>query len=93
MKITRQLHLCLAIGILGCAASSPALFAQALPPGQTLATVERQGKTIPTLKIRGGPLAEAVEELSRALEGSRLPEMNVIYAPEARAIPVPDLVL
>jgi hypothetical protein len=98
MNITRQLHLWLTIGILGCAASSPALFGQATPPIQAPPPIqttptERQGKTIPTLKIRSGPLVAAVDELSRTLEAARLPEMNVIYAPEARTILVPDLVL
>jgi hypothetical protein len=98
MNITRQLHLWLTIGILGCAALTPALFGQATPPIQALPPIqttpaERQGKTIPTLKIRSGPLVAAVDELCRTLEAAHLPEMNVIYAPEARTILVPDLVL
>jgi hypothetical protein len=93
MKTSRQLRLCLAIAILGCAASSPALLGQAAPPTVKVAPVERQGKTIPTLKIRSGPLTAAVEELSRALDAAHLPEINVIYPPETPAFQVPDLVL
>jgi hypothetical protein len=90
MKIARQLRFCLALATLACAAWSPALFGQAPPPIQT---VTPEAKNIPTLKIRSGPLVAAVEELSRTLEASHLPEMNVIYAQEARTILVPDLVL
>jgi hypothetical protein len=93
MKITRQLRLCLAFATLGCAVSSPALLGQAAPPAVKVTPVERQGKTIPTLKIRRGPLPVAVEELSRALEAAHLPEINVIYPPETPAFEVPDLVL
>jgi hypothetical protein len=92
MKITRQLRLCLALATLGCTASSPALFGQALPPVQSTPP-EAQAKTIPTLKIRSGFLVEAVEELSRTLEAAHLPGINVIYDPEMPAPKVPDLVL
>jgi hypothetical protein len=93
MKITRHFRLCLTIATLGCAAMSPALFGQAAPSPGPAAAVEPQGKTIPMLKIRSGPLNAAVEELSRALEAAHLPGINVIYAPDTPATQVPDLVL
>jgi hypothetical protein len=92
MKITRQFRLCFAVAILGW---SPAVFGQVTPPSTFTAVPapDRSANTIPALKVRSGPLAAAVDELSRALEAARLPEMNVIYSPEARSIQVPDLVL
>ena len=92
MKITRHLRVWFAIAILGCAASGPALLGQA--PTQVQASPSgTKSKSIPALKIRNGPLAAAVEELSRAVEMAHLPEMNVIYAAGAQTIEVPDLVL
>lgn len=92
MKITRHLRVWFTLAVLGCAASGPTLLGQAPTPIQASPSGTKS-KSIPALKIRNGPLAAAVEELSRAMEMAHLPEMNVIYASGAQTIQVPDLVL
>jgi hypothetical protein len=93
MKITHPLRLCLVIATIGCAASSPALFGQVTASAPPQIITAEPPKTIPALKIRSCPMLAAVDELSRTIEAAHLPEMNVIYGPDARTIQVPDLVL
>src|SRR5687768_14334695 len=94
MKINRSFPLFFAIAVIGFAPLNTMSLAQATPaPGGIGAPPTTSEKTIPTVKLRNGPIVTAVEELSRALSQSNAAEMNVIYAPEARNLQVPDLVL
>ena len=85
MKLARFFHLSLACAAL---AFPPDSFSQA---GGGLG--DPSPPNLPALRIRNGQLSAAVDELSATLDKSKLPAINVIFTPEARLVPVPELTL